>query len=39
MNQLSYDVKSEKINSCGFVSRDLLDHGVQDTIKMLKAHV
>jgi len=36
MNQLSYDVKSEKISSKGFESIDSLEEGVKDTINLFR---
>ena len=35
MNQLSYEVDSNKIRACGFIARDDIDIGIKETINQL----
>ena len=35
MNQLSYEVDSNKIRACGFIARDNIDIGIKETIDLL----
>lgn len=37
MNQLSYEVSSKKIHQLGFASNNLIEHGIKETISLIKS--